>query len=371
MSKALFDRLAEHAASDGAPTSRPEAGRYIKRLNFEDAKLLAEASATAVVVTRQVRFVRIEQADMLYFCTFGLPEPEESLAGLEIVPLTPGILTLAVLEAGVRPSRTVTAAMIKDAVDDYYVGNDLGYDGHELDDVSSFFPSIVVYRAIDTLEFHRITERVLGSILVRTYLDGPIPLEPDTVSNLARVFEAESPLIPFRNLIQGILSISWENLFVEIYRCVEQLYALPRVGRLKAAITYAASARELATILEDHLSWYPKEEEAFRALVRGCDEALVSVICAGLTGGQSDTHDGRCDAAVRELYSLRNRIVHYRPAHELIVKSDADWNIIVRGMLDVVSHLYSAHGETFFGPPQAPTEMSRPLTHAPPSAPPP
>jgi hypothetical protein len=217
-----------------------------------------------------------------------------------------------------------------------------------LEDIIPLFSLPVVYRATDQLEYHAIAERVLGSILARTYLDGPISLEPETVEIFARVFEHDSDHIPFRNLIQGVLSISWENLFVEIYRCVEQLYALPRVERLKTALPYASSARELAKILEDHLSWYPKEEESFRALVRLCEESTISAICLGLDAGEGDTHDKRCDTTVRQLYGFRNRIVHYRPIHETIKKSDSDWNIIVRGMLNIVSYLYNTRGAGFF-----------------------
>lgn len=245
MSQALFGRLIEHADQEGVPVSHPECGRYIKRLNDSDADLMSAGAATTVVVNRHIRLVRINHGDHLYFCTFGLPEPEEPLSGLENIPTTPGIFALAVLEANIRPSRAVTAATIKEVLDEAHMGNGQGYAGHDLEEVIPLFSPLVVYRVTDQLDYHFNTERVLGSILARTYLDGPILLDPETVEIFVRVFEHESAFIPFRNLIQGMLSISWENLFVEIYRCVEQLYALPRVERLKAELPFASSARDL------------------------------------------------------------------------------------------------------------------------------
>lgn len=221
--------------------------------------------------------------------------------------------------------------------------------GHELSDIAPLFPSLCVYRATGVADYHNLTDRVLGSILVRTYFDGPISLEPETVKVLTRVFEADSPLIPYRNLVQGVLSISWENLFLEAYRCVEQLYGMKRFSTLKAQLNIAASPRELAKIIEDQLSWRPKESEAFVGLASLCGEALVSTVCTGLSV-QADTHDKRYSRMAEELYGLRNMIVHYRPAHEAVQKNDADWNIIIRGMLDIVAHLYNDHAVEFFGP---------------------
>jgi hypothetical protein len=126
MSQSLFGRLVEHAAQEGIPVAHPEGKRFIKRLNQSDAKLMEAGAATVLIVTRQIRLVRIEHADQLYFCTFGLPEPDEPLSGLENIPPTPGIFALAVIEANIRPGRAITAAMIKDVLDDAYIDNSLG-----------------------------------------------------------------------------------------------------------------------------------------------------------------------------------------------------------------------------------------------------
>ena len=350
MSNALFGRLADFAAQLDDPIANPEAGRWIKNGDAADLALMSKGETVVRIVTRQIRLVRIEYEGALYFCTFGLPDADEVPPDLETVDATPGLFALAVLEAQVRPRASVTAASIKQVLDEQFIDNGAGYDGHDLAEIAPLFPSLSVYRAAGAAEYHALTDRVLGSILVRTYFDGPISLEPETVKILTRVFEADSPLIPFRNLVQGVLSISWENLFLETYRCVEQLYGMKRFGTLKAQLKFADSPRDLAKVIEDQLSWRPKESEAFVNLASLCDEALVSAVCAGLAV-QADTHDKRYPRMAEELYGLRNMIVHYRPAHEAVQKSDADWNIIVRGMLDIVAHLYNNHAVEFFGQP--------------------
>ncbi len=349
MSNALFGRLADFAAQLDDPVVNREAGRWVKNDDATDLALMSKADTEVRIVTRQIRLVRIEHEGELYFCTFGLPEADEVPPDLETVDPTPGLFALAVLEAQVRPSVSVTAAAIKQVMDGQFSDNGSDYSGHDLAEIVPLFPALCVYRATGSADYHSLTDRVLGSILVRTYFDGPISLEPETVKVLTRVFEADSPLIPFRNLVQGVLSISWENLFLETYRCVEQLYGMKRFGVLKAQLNFAASPRELAKVIEDQLSWRPKESEAFVGLASLCGESLVSTVCAGLAV-QADTHDKRYPRMAHELYGLRNMIVHYRPAHEAVQKSDADWNIIVRGMLDIVAHLYNHHAVEFFAP---------------------
>lgn len=349
MSNALFGRLTDFAAQLDDPVVNPEAGRWLKNADPTDLALMSKADVDVRIVTRQIRLVRIEHEDALYFCTFGLPEADEIPPDLETVDATPGLYALAVLEAQVRPPPSVTAAAIKQALDEQFVENGSGYVGHDLAEIEALFPPLSVYRATGAADYHALTDRVLGSILARTYFDGPISLEPETVRILSRIFEADSPLIPFRNLVQGVLSISWENLFLETYRCVEQLYGMKRFGMLKAQLNFAASPRELAKVIEDQLSWRPKESDAFVGLASLCDETLVSNVCIGLAV-QAETHEKRYPRMAEELYGLRNMIVHYRPAHEAVQKSDADWNIIVRGMLDIVAHLYNNHANEFFGP---------------------
>ncbi len=347
MSGTLFGRLADHAFQCGDPILNPDAARWIKKRDDADLGLMASASVETTIVTRQIRLVRIEYDDECYFCAFGLSEPEEVPPDLEIIDATPGIFALSVLESNVRPLSTVTAAVLKEVLDDQFMGNDSGYEGHDLEDVARYFPTIVVYRAVAPAEYHAITDRVLGSILARTYLDGPISLESDTIAALTDLFETDCNLIPFRNLVQGVLSISWENLFLECYRCIEQLYGMRRFQALKDELKFASSPRDLAKVIEDHLSWRPKENEAFVALAGLCGDALIESICNSLEV-EGETHEKRTSKLAVMLYGIRNNIVHYRPAHNVVEKTDAEWNIIVRAMLNLITELYNQHARPFF-----------------------
>lgn len=349
MSAALFARLVDHASLLGEEILHADKPRFLKRLNDDDAELMAKAETNSIIVTRQIRLVRLEWQSSVYFCLLGLPESELLPEGLEPVDLTPALFCLGVLESGARPTAAASSAAIKDALNTAYMGSPDGYEGHELGQIRPLFPDIFTYRSAAPSEYHKQGERVLGSFLAKSYLDGPIALDPDTISSFSETFERGSPQIPFEILIQGILSISWENLYLSIYRCIEQLYSASRVSILRAHWASAMSLRDLAKLLEKHLSWRPKEEDAFREIVLLCSPEVVSAICASLPPSTSDTHEDRCSFVAGSLYRLRNQIVHYRPVHERVHKSEEEWNILIRGMLAIMNTLYEIRAADFFG----------------------
>ena len=347
MSGELFGRLAAYAIQGGVPIVNQDAARWIKKKDDADSALMTAASAVPRIVTRQIRLVRIEHDEELYFCTFGLPDPEQLPPELELVDATPGIFAVAILKANVHPLVTIKPIEVKQVLDGQFMDNGSDYQGHDLEEVMRFFPNIVTYRATNIMQYHNCMDRVIGSILARTYLDGPIELESETIDALTVLFETSCDLIPFRNLVQGILSISWENLFLECYRCIEQLYGMERFLALKAELNFASSPRELAKLIEYKLSWRPKENEAFVALVRLCDQSLVRRICKdlGIRGRDYDKLSGKLSEKV---YGLRNNIVHYRPSHNVVQKTESEWNAIIRAMIDLISELYSRHADQYF-----------------------
>jgi len=353
MSRELFSLLVACAQEEGRPVENPAGGRFIKKLSDEDADLMANGGVgEPVIITRYIRFIRIAHGTDVYFCVFGLPEPDEVPLALEIIEPTPGIFALSVLSAHVRPIRSrpgtnIQSFEIKQELDSQFLGNG-DYDGHDLLNILGLFPNITIYRTIGGFTYLQNDERVLGAILVRTYIDGPVALDAETIMVFKRIFESDSELIPFRNILQSFIAVSWEIMILDIYRCVEHLYALPRVETLKVEISYKHTTKKLSEIIEERLSWRPKEAEAFESLVLMCNEAVVARMFAGLENIPEDNHASRCKTAVMELYNLRNTIVHYRQSHERIIKIDSKWNVIVREMLNVVAHLYNTKALEYF-----------------------
>ena len=309
---------------------------------------MAKGDARTLVISRQVRLVRTSFKGETFFCIFGLTEPEQLPLGLELADATPAIFTVGVLEARIQPTSSVSASDIRDAIEGDFVGSS-DYQGHELADIARLFPRVSVYRVAQHEPYLQSDQRVLGALLARSYADGPIQILGPTIEKLWSTFESGSKFIPYQNLVQGLMAISWEHLFLETYRCLEQLYAEPRVSALRGQWHSKLSLRELAAMLERHLSWRPKEDEALSKIIASCDVACVASLCNAFGMNEPlENLTARAEAASRKVYDLRNNVVHYRPIHEVIKKTDAEWDSVVLALLDVVNQVYESRGAPFF-----------------------
>ena len=217
MSKLLFERLIVAAQQRDVEILHATKGRYIRRLSDEDANLMAGADACVLTISRQVRMVRISFQGETLFCVFGLTEPDQLPIGLEFADLTPAIFVIGILEARIQPLSSISGAEIRDVIEDYFMGAN-GYEGHNLDDVAKLFPRPSVFRATQDEQYLESDCRVLGALLVRSYMDGPIQLSSVTIEKFQSIFESGSKFIPFGNLLQGLMSISWENLYLAACR---------------------------------------------------------------------------------------------------------------------------------------------------------
>jgi len=356
MSKDLFDRLISRAAKEGVIIRDSDAPRYILPLDDggDDAALMAKAKATTLILTRQIKLVQIEWEGKTLFSFFGLSSNDDFPSGVAEVDLTPGTFALSVLKSNTHP--TAPADKIRNTIEEPEA------DGFDFESISKLFPTIYIYEVSRAHDFHQSKHRVLGSMLSKTYSDGPILLDSDTTEHLTEIFEGGSKHIPFHNLLQGIPAISWEGLFLEAYRCIEQLYSAPNVKKLRDDIGSDLALYDLAALLEEHLSWRPKEADSLSTVLAFCDEAIVSSAYQTLNPGAQPDPDKLYSATARQIYKLRNSIVHYRPDTPSITKNEAEWNEIIRAMLTIVQQIYDRHGEDFFEGPVDTILALEPLT---------
>lgn len=349
MSRALFERLIVAADQRGAVVQAEEQARFIKRLSVADSLLMAEAEASVLSLSRSRKLVRIRWEGDTFIVVFGFGEPDPVPLALEYWDITPGIFAIGVLEANLPPSPSVTGAEIRNAIEVEHAGV-AGYEGHELAAIASLFPVCLTLRVSSPEPYVASDYRILGALLARSYSDGPLHIDPPTLQRIASLFESGPEFVPYHNLLQGLLSFSWENFFLETYRCLEQLYAQPRVTALMSVWPSLLATKQVVALLEQHLSWRPKEDEALAGLIGVCDSASVQSICTAfgvLPSAVGGGHSSEMVAA--RIYKLRNSIVHYRPIHESVRKPDDEWNALLYAMLGVVDDVYTKLGSRFFG----------------------
>lgn len=348
MSSQIFSRLIEAAVQRGVSIAEADKVRYIRRKSIDDADLMAKADTSSQILSRSQKLVRVTWGENKYLVIFGIADPEILPLGVEYSDITPGIFASSVICANIFPGAAVSGPQIKDAIESDYLGID-GYDGHDLSAVLNLFPACLVFRVTSPEPYLESNHRFLGAVLSRSYTDGPLHISPDTLDSFYEIFESGPEFLPYENLLQGLLSFSWGNLFLEIYRCLEQLYAHPQVFALTSDWSSPLPLRDIAALLENHLSWRPKEDEALKNIIGCCDNENLSALCTAFNVQFSeDERIKSCESVARFVYKLRNNIVHYRPIHAVVSKTDGEWNMVVRAMLKILDSVYRNLGANFF-----------------------
>ena len=342
MSTDLFAKLVDvvEASPDRALTNR-EAPRWIKKLSDEDAALMSRADVVeACLVTRHLRASLLQHEGTIFLCVSGLESAEDLPMNFEAVELTPGHFALAVSELKLEPK--ASAIEIFDTIDRSFLGED-GYEGHDLEDVAKLFPDVAIFQLNKDADLSGSIWRALGVLLSVFYGKGPIELSEEALESFKELYEAGSNHIPFKNIVQGHLAMSWSGLFLELYRAVEQLYSVPKLTGLTDQWASPKPFYELAELLENQLGWRPKEEDALRELIESCDasrlEMLANEFCPDA--------ENKAKAVAKAIYKQRNSLVHFRPAMPEEDYSTLQWNNRISLMIELVSDLYERHGANY------------------------
>ena len=186
----------------------------------------------------------------------------------------------------------------------------------------------------------------MGVLLSAFYGQGPIELSDEALKSLKDLYEAGSNHVPFRNIVQGHLAMTWSGLFLELYRAIEQLYSVPKLTNLTDEWASPKPFYELAELLENQLGWRPKEEDALRELIESCGGSLLDM----LTSELCPNAENKAQAAAKAIYKQRNSLVHFRSAMPEQDYSTEQWNNRICLMIKLVSHLYERHGKNYVLP---------------------
>ena len=245
MSQDLFARLLSHAERDDVVVAHHDKARWVKRVSLDDAELMAKADMESLVLSRQMRAVLLSHETRLYFIVSGFSDCVDLPPGLSRTAVTPGVFVASIIGLDVAPSSS--GHSIRDAIEDMYDGV-AGYEGHSLDALLPLFPTLNCFTVDPKFEVSRSLNRIVGSYLSRSYEDGPLDFSPSLRAELSGFFEAGSKHIPFAIALQGLLSFTWSGFFVDLYRCIEQLYAVPRLVELTKEMEIQAFSPRLSRV---------------------------------------------------------------------------------------------------------------------------
>lgn len=217
-------------------------------------------------------------------------------------------------------------------------------------------------------------ERAFGCFLLESYkalINNKIDLDL-----IKATFENGSELLPYKHIIKSLLHYNEpKHLFLELYKCLERLYALPAMEKLKINLKEAVGdegicAFKLSQIVEKSIGWRQSEEDGLKMLLSKIensevDQALNYLNNTTINDGISDLaleqevieksdedFEYKSNATVelykkksnlisKRIYKCRNSFVHYREVHVEPYVDDNDIPDLCNLILLVLDPIYS------------------------------
>ena len=346
MSSYIFDRIHSSALAQDPHYLADQNKRWIARKDEADLSLMVNAAIEVLTLGAKSFAISIKNGDDNYFCFSGLAVPDQLPVNLDEIMPTPGLFACVVYCAELQALGTASQA--RDTLEQQYHGQ-VGYTGHELTEIQPLFPKLCfvkVSAGVNAPYLDKL-ERVAGAYIAAGYPGHPLELDSTLRLRLLTLFEAGADTIPFGLPLQGLLSYSWPSFFLDLYRCLEQLYTALKLKDLVEKIPHKGSLAELAYLLEEELSWRPKEQDALASILDLSSDDTRSKILSAFKFDIAELTEYSSSKCAKSIYKLRNSHVHFRPAMKAEPKPHDQWNEIVMAMCDAVDDVYEALGVEF------------------------
>lgn len=344
LSEELFLKILEKGLREDPDFPLSLDGRWIEKLNDADATFMSKAEVEILRLSSSRVAAKMTHEDLSVFAISGFSVCDEIPEGLSERDATPGTFALFALQADLEV--TGSAAEIRNLTELVSEAHP-PYIGHELNQVMPIFPDIIFFEIDKAFDYTNHLDRLVGSYCAKTVSQSGMHLSSNTQIEISKMFETGADEIPYHVLLRGLLSASPQVLFLDLYRCIEQLYSVPRLGELQKALRHSASIYDLSRVLEETISWRPKEDEALFQLFTGITTDHCKAIRSHFGDIESIENTKSAERAAKRIYRLRNENVHFRPAMTGDELSEETWDAVICTMLSVVSDLYDIHGKTY------------------------
>lgn len=152
----------------------------------------------------------------------------------------------------------------------------------------------------------------------------------EALHSLRQVYDTNLWHFPIDNARIAITASHFKHTYVDLYRCLEWLYSIPRALMVKQDLALTAKATELARTFREKLAWRRAEQDSLRLLVLDCGVETLDLNVVGrcmldplprrpiegvvTEDGQPETEEKWRDlvatAIAKRIYAVRNQIVH-------------------------------------------------------------
>ncbi|WP_437410793.1 HEPN domain-containing protein [Serratia marcescens] len=240
-----------------------------------------------------------------------------------------------------RVKKDISSDFISDEL--LFQQNDPLYPGHNLNELINYFEPVTIFRLEDlSTNFDKSFRSCAYYIVSSCERLITLPLAEVTISKLKGLFVANEKM-PKDNIYLSLTSSHLKHCFLELYRCIEWLYVIPRSRKLKGAIEYSKPAYELAVHCVDNLSWRRKEEDSLSKLISDILKHNESVSFKLLGCNFFKDIPPDVDNIAKHLYSFRNQFVHQFASVKEKDVSEEDLVDAIDLISDIIIHAYALY----------------------------
>lgn len=341
--ESLFKRLAE-AAGETVPLDIREQKRAVKtdKTAKQWLKGLVLRSSSYLVLGPTSKFALGEYNGDLFLITIGIEVTDPPIE-LEPTEMNGGIFTAIVSELDVPILQTDD--LEQRLLEYVFYPVEENVELLDMQVVAQFFQRIAFFRinpasslVLDAnLGLRAATAAILGTPQARA-----LAWSTKTVDRISFMVRDPAERAPFHLILRALTETRDDAAFLALYRCVEQLFPIPAMVKLSAELGLGNPAFHVALVIERHLGWRRREEDAMAHLFGELDSELIDRML--LTVGAVAQEEKASKAVSKRIYELRNQCVHYRPVHtENAAMPFHNWLALADLMLEAIQCLYAKY----------------------------
>lgn len=331
----IFADLDQYCIVNEVARENAGEGRWLISEKGKDQRRLVKSDLTAAMsLSTSLKLARFDLDGGSMFCTVGLELPDE-IAGLVDEGLAGGMMTAILSE--LRPMPNATPVEV-----DNIIGtgkNTDGYMGHDVIDISPLYPTIRVFSGVDISESE--TSRVFFLICLADRIRAGAWIDKQFRANLELIADLSPVAIPYRILCRSLFDTDPSAVFLALYRCLEALYAYSQTSELMGKLGMSMEWNHVARVLEETLSWHPREEPSLGVLLQQAVSDDLRLLLSAL-GVVLPANADLVNFTTKQMYQLRNSLVHYRSFHQSFDPDKVDWNRLCEATALMVLHVYSS-----------------------------
>lgn len=265
----IFSVLTEFVRKSDSFVELPEGTRFVKTDQKEKEWLQKSKISDPYPILPGLKVSSLEFGGKKYFIVIGWEPPGDSTEILTHIPLNAGLVTALIYELNISVRRGIVPLSIVNEVLFQYKEETDEYPGHDFDLIIKFFEPFHAYEIkedspIDNNERIRIAGHFICENNERLFL----PFSSETVCKFEKLFMEGVSDVPYENLLLSLTSIHWKFSFLDVYRCLEQLFPIVSLNDLHQSVKSPVSLSRFSEEIEEKIGWRPKDAEAIHILLK-------------------------------------------------------------------------------------------------------